>query len=89
MMALLRFADVPAVYVCHDRYGQSAFAPRFPRILRYVAVDVTCRDRLIFEDGIEDARTLLLPNSVDLKRFERRPPLPAKPRRRARLRQLH
>ena len=81
MTALLRFADVPAVYVCHDWYGQSAFAPRFPRILRYVAVDVTCRDRLTCEDGIEQSRVLLLPNSVDLERFERRPPLPAKPRR--------
>lgn len=81
MMALLRFADAPAVYVCHDWYGQNAFAPRFPRILRFVAVDVTCRDRLVVEDGVDESRVLLLPNSVDLDRFERRPPLPAEPRR--------
>jgi hypothetical protein len=56
MMALLHFADVPAVYICHDWYGQNAFAPRFPRILRFVAVDVTCRDRLICEDGVDEAR---------------------------------
>ena len=29
MMALLQFAGVPAVYVCHDWYGQNAFAPAF------------------------------------------------------------
>lgn len=81
MMALLRFADVPAIYVCHDWYGLNAFAPRFPRILRFVAVDVTCRDRLICEDGIDESRVRLLPNFVDLDRFERRTPLPAQPRR--------
>lgn len=81
MMALLRFADVPAVYVCHDWYGQNAFAPRFPRILRFVAVDVTCRDRLVCEDGVDESRVMLLPNSVDLNRFERRPALPTQPRR--------
>lgn len=81
MMALLRFADVPAVYVCHDWYGQNAFAPRFPRIRRFVAVDVTCRDRLVCEDGIDESRVVLLPNSVDLDRFERRPALPIEPRR--------
>jgi hypothetical protein len=81
MAALLRFADAPAAYVCHDWYGQNAFAPRFPRILRFVAVDETCRDRLVYEDGVEESRVCLLPNSVDLERFERRPPLPPRPRR--------
>lgn len=82
MMALLHFAGVPAVYVCHDWYGPNAFAPRFPRILRFVGVDATCRDRLICEDGIDEARVRLLPNSVDLERFaQRESPLPAQPRR--------
>ncbi|MBC8031499.1 MAG: glycosyltransferase [Pyrinomonadaceae bacterium] len=81
MTALLHFADVPAIYVCHDWYGHNGFAPRFPRILRFVAVDVTCRDRLLYEDGIEESHVRLLPNSVDLNRFERRPPLPVAPRR--------
>lgn len=81
MTALLHFADVPAIYVCHDWYGQNAFAPRFPRILRFVGVDVTCRDRLICEDGIDESNVRLFPSSVDLDRFERRPPLPAAPRR--------
>ena len=89
MMALLHFADVPAVYVCHDWYWQNAFAPRFPRILRFVAVDVACRDRLVCEDGIDESRVRLLPNSVDLDRFERRPAAPRAAPPRAGLRQLH
>lgn len=81
MAALLRFPDAPAVYVCHDWYGQNAFAPRFPRLLRLVAVDETCRDRLVYEDGVEESRVRLLPNSVELERFTPRPPLPTRPRR--------
>jgi hypothetical protein len=81
MAALLRFPGAPAAYVCHDWYGQNAFAPRFPRILRFVAVDEPCRDRLVYEDGVEESRVRLLPNSVDLERFGRRPPLPPRPRR--------
>jgi hypothetical protein len=81
MAALLRFPDAPAVYVCHDWYGVNAFAPNFPRILRFVAVDDACRDRLVCEDGVEESRVRVHTNSVDLARFERRPPLPARPRR--------
>lgn len=81
MMALLHFANVPAVYVCHDFHGQNAFAPRFPRILRFVGVDVTCRDRLIYEDGLDESRVRLIPSFVDLARFKLRPPLPNRPQR--------
>jgi hypothetical protein len=81
MAALLRFPEAPAVYVCHDWYGMNAFAPRFPRILRFVAVDDACRDRLVCEDGVEESRVRVLPNSVDLERFLRRAPLPARPHR--------
>lgn len=81
MAALLHFAGVPAVYVCHDWYGQNAFAPRFPRIRRFVAVDVTCRDRILFEDGIDESQVRLIPSFVDLDRFGLRPPLPTRPQR--------
>ena len=42
---------------------------------------MTCRDRLICEDGVDEARVRLIPSSVDLDRFELRPPLPARPAR--------
>jgi hypothetical protein len=77
MTALLRFPDVPAVYVYH---GWAEAVPRFPRIRRYVTVDHTCRDRLLFEYGVPEARVRVVLNFADLARFRRRAPLPPRPR---------
>ena len=41
MAALLHFPGVPAVFVCHGWESIGRSTPRFPRILRYVAVDDT------------------------------------------------
>ncbi|HEY7678088.1 MAG TPA: glycosyltransferase family 4 protein, partial [Candidatus Methylomirabilis sp.] len=81
MTALLRFAPVPAVYVFHGALSWHDVPPRFPRILRYVAVDETCRDLLAFEHGIPEERLRVMLNWVDLARFVPRGPLPARPRR--------
>jgi hypothetical protein len=81
MTALLRFPGVPAVSFCHGWLPWQEFAPRFPRILQYVAVDNICRDRLIFECGIPPDRVQILLNFVDLERFKPRQPLPARPKR--------
>src|SRR5205823_6390907 len=48
MTAILRFPGVPAIYVCHGWAPWQEAPPRSPRILRYVAVDHACRDRLVF-----------------------------------------
>jgi glycosyl transferase family 4 len=81
MTALLRFPGVPAVSFCHGWLPWQEFAPRFPRILKYVAVDDVCRDRLIFECGISPDRVRVLLNFVDLERFKPRQPLPVRPAR--------
>jgi hypothetical protein len=81
MTALLRFPGVPAVYLCHGWLPWEEAPPRFPRIRRYVAVDDTCRDRLVFEHGIPEATVRVVFNFVDLARFRRRPPLPPRPAR--------
>lgn len=81
LAALLAFPGVPAVAVCHSWIGWSDAPLPSPRILRYVAVDHTCRDRLRFEHGIPDERIRVVLNSVDLARFRPRPPLPERPRR--------
>jgi len=81
MTALLHFPGVPAVYFIHDNLSLHDVPPVFPRILRYVAVDHTCRDRLVFEHGIAEERVRVLHNFVDLKKFKQRGPLPASPRR--------
>ena len=81
MTALLHFPDTPAIYVCHGSTPWEEAAPRFPRILAYVAVDHACRDRLLEENGIAGDRIRVLLNFVDLERFKRRPQLPAHPQR--------
>jgi hypothetical protein len=81
MTALLQFPDTPAVFFYHDNLDPKSVPPHFPRILRYVAVDHTCRDRLLCEHAIPEERVHVLLNSVDLKLFKPRPPLPMQPRR--------
>src|SRR5262249_22469342 len=81
MTALLHFPGVPAIFFCHGWLPWEEMPPRFPRILRYVAVDHTCRDRLILEHAITEDQIRVLLNFVDLERFKPRAPLPARPRR--------
>lgn len=81
MTALLHFHGVPAIYFCHGWLPWEELPPKFPRIVRYVAVDETCRDRLVHEHAIPEERVRLILNFVDLKRFKPRNPLPEKPTR--------
>jgi hypothetical protein len=81
MSALLRFPNTPAVFFCHGWLPWEETPPKHPRILRYVAVDDTCLDRLVSESGISEERVCVILNSVDLDQFLPRTPLPAKPAR--------
>jgi Glycosyltransferase Family 4 len=81
MAALLHFPGVPAIFFCHGWLPWEELPPRSPRILRYVAVDETCLDRLVLENGIPEHRVRVRLNFVDLARFRPREPLPARPRR--------
>jgi hypothetical protein len=81
MTALLRLPSTPAIYVCHGSTPWEEGAPRFPRILRYVAVDHACRDRLVIEHAIPPDRIRVILNFVDLKLFQPRGRLPARPER--------
>ena len=81
MTALLHFPGTPAIYICHGSTPWEEAAPRFPRILRYVAVDHACLDRLVLEDGIPEDRIRVLLNFVDMQRFKQRPALPEQPQR--------
>jgi hypothetical protein len=81
LTALLHFPRVPAVAFCHGWAPWEENPLWFPRILRYVAVDLTCRDRLLFEHGIPEEQIQVLLNFVDLQRFRPRAPLPARPQR--------
>ena len=81
MTALLHFPQTPAVFVCHGWGSSAVIPPHFPRILRYVAVDDTCADRLVSYDAIPPEKISVILNAVDLEAFRQRPPLPSKPRR--------
>lgn len=81
LAALMRFPGVPALFVCHDGRTWHSMPPVAPRILRYVAVDRNCRDRMMIEHGIAEASIHVLTNAVDLGRFPRRAPLPTQPQR--------
>ncbi len=82
MTALLFFSGVPAINFCHSWSYWHETPLSFPRVLRYVAVDHACRDRLLVRHGIPEERIRVLLNFVDLGRFkERSRPLPPRPQR--------
>lgn len=81
MTAVLRFPEVPAVSFCHGWLPWEEMPAIFPSVQRYVAVDMTCRDRLLLEHGISIERIDVLYNFVDLDRFKVGPALPDRPRR--------
>jgi hypothetical protein len=81
LCACLRFPRTPAVYVCHAWESWQDAPPRLPRVRRYLAVDIACRDRLVCESGIPEQRVRVLPNFVNLRRFQPRGPLPSQPQR--------
>jgi len=80
-MALLHFPATPAVYVCHDWDAWVDAPPRSPMVRRWVAVDEVCRDRLIARQGISPTAVRMIPNAIDLTRFQTRGPLPPRPAR--------
>jgi hypothetical protein len=79
MTALLHFQKTPAIYFCHGWLPWEENPLNFPRILRYIAVDEVCRDRLIYEGNVNKEKIHVLLNFVDLQRFQPRTSLPSKP----------
>ena len=81
LAAIARFPGTPAIFVVHDRRQWTDVPPLHPSIAAYVAVDENVLDRLVVERGIDQRKTRIIHNAVDLDRFRPRPPLPAQPRR--------
>ncbi len=79
--SLLHFENVPSVFYCHSWTDWISAPPEHPRILAYVAVDDTCRDRLVLEHAIPEERVRVQLHGADLERFKAREPLPEKPAR--------
>jgi hypothetical protein len=83
IQALAHFPDVSGIFVCHDRISWHDAPPLYPRILRYVAVDLNCRERLSKNGRIPEDRIDVIYNWVDTNRFSTRLPLPDLPARAA------
>jgi hypothetical protein len=80
MTALLFHPRTPGIYFCHNSRNWLEAPPKFPRILRYVAVDDACYAQLI-DHGIDSRQAEVILNFVDLRRFKPRNALPVRPRR--------
>lgn len=80
-LALLAFPGIPAIYTCHDWGWEHDFPPSLERIKRFVAVDITVKDRLTEREKIPADKIALLQNAIDLERFKARCALPEKPNR--------
>ena len=78
--AMMRYPETPAIHVCHGwvPWEETPFA--FPNIVRHVAVDALCRERLLTTEHIEPERISMIRNFVDCDRFTTVRNLPERPR---------
>lgn len=81
MTALSHFPAVPAVFVCHGWAPWQEAPPVHPRIVRYIAVDELCRERIVDEAGVHPDKIEIILNFVDLDLFRPRQRLPDAPGR--------
>lgn len=77
--AACRFPQAPIVSMSHAWHWPNDIPPLLPNVHWYLAVDETCRERLLCQLGVAPERVQILQNAVDLTRFAPRPPLPARP----------
>lgn len=80
-LAALAFPRTPVVSFCHGPRVWPEAPCRMPNVVVWVAVDESCRERLVGQEGIDPRRVGILRNFVDLERFPVRAPLPERPRR--------
>jgi glycosyl transferase family 4 len=81
LIAVARFPESPAIFVCHDFTAWHDSPPLLPSIRRYVAVDEAVYDRLTLESGIPEDKVRILLNAADINRFVPGASLPRKPKR--------
>lgn len=80
MTALLALPGVPMAYLCQGAVWRDK-PPQHPRILQYLTISRTMRERLIVESNLPPERISVCLNSVDLKRFSLVRPPPDKLRK--------
>ena len=70
--AILFFPEIPVVYVLHDREFPGDFPPDLPQIVRHIAVDKRCLQRLIVDNQISERACSIIPNWVNTQRFKQK-----------------
>jgi hypothetical protein len=75
VMAVAAFPRTPALFSCHDFSSPKDRAPLLPRVRRYLAVDDSCRERLVRDGAPQDLIDVVY-NAVDLDQYRQRSPLP-------------
>ncbi|MHA4808864.1 glycosyltransferase family protein [Flavitalea flava] len=76
---LKRFKDVPVLFFLHDRLYFYDIPVKNPRILKYIAVDYNCLDRLLIEAKIPCHYTSVIYNWVNTDRFKCRKDFAVRP----------
>jgi hypothetical protein len=79
--AAARFPETPAIFFCHDFIAWQSIPPDLPQIRRWLAMDETTADRLVFQHGISRSFVEIVPNCVDPKQFRPTRTLPPRPLR--------
>ncbi|HEV7701000.1 MAG TPA: glycosyltransferase [Pyrinomonadaceae bacterium] len=79
--AILRFPGVPVIYFLHSRFYIGDIPPKHSQVVKYVAVDHNCLDRLIVTNMIPGNNTTVIRNWVDTETFPLREDRPATPLR--------
>ena len=80
MMALARFPQAQAVFVCHDWSSVYDDPPVHPRIGRYLYVRHVLRERLVSEKSIPPDQVEFWGNTIDVARVGQPKVLPSRPR---------
>jgi hypothetical protein len=80
LMAMAAFPGVPVVYACHSSIYEVETPRPHPQIRRVTALGERGRDRCLGR-GFTADQIAIVPNAVDLARFQQRSPLPSKPQR--------
>jgi hypothetical protein len=80
MDVMARFRNSPAIYFVHDKTYPGDTPPQLPRVMRYVAVDAICREKIL-NHGVAKQKISTILNWVDTERFYEKTALAARPSR--------
>lgn len=78
-VAALRWHDRPVLSFCRGIESWHEAACHAPNVVRWVAIDEPCAQRLILEEKVPADKVSLVLNGIDVERFQVRAPLPEHP----------